>query len=118
VYQGRQVNGSDITLELPPIGDDAVARIALVDLDEDRTLGDSARGEEVVVLDEDGARLRVDAGLDVSQRRRITLRTAVRAEATSNSHAVVVRLWARDGRSLAIVPVVDQALAHPVVTRR
>ena len=35
VYQGRQVNGSDITLELPPIGDDAVARIALVDLDED-----------------------------------------------------------------------------------
>ena len=54
-----------IALDLPSIGHDAVARVAVVELqDAERTLGDSARGEEVVVLDEHGAHMRVDAGLD------------------------------------------------------
>ena len=105
VYEGRWVQGGDLVLALPSIDRDAVARIAVVDVDVDRTLGDSAR-EEIVVLDEQGVRLRVDRGIDVSKPRRITLRPAVPAASSSNGHSVVVRLWARDGRSLAIVPVV------------
>jgi hypothetical protein len=107
VYEGRWVQGGDLVLALPSIDRDAVARIAVVDVDVDRTLGDSARGEEIAVLDEEGARLRVDLGIDVSKPRRITLRPAVPAASSSHAHSVVVRLWARDGRSLAIVPVVS-----------
>jgi hypothetical protein len=107
VYEGRWVQGGDLVLALPSIERDAVARIAVVDVDVDRTLGDSARSEEIAVLDEEGARLRVDLGIDVSTPRRITLRPAVPAASSSNGHSVVVRLWARDGRSLAIVPVVS-----------
>jgi hypothetical protein len=107
VYEGRWVQGGDLVLALPSIDRDAVARIAVVDVDVDRTLGDSARSEEIVVLDEQGARLRVDRGIDVSKPRRITLRPAVPAASSSNGHSVVVRLWARDGRSLAIVPIVS-----------
>jgi hypothetical protein len=106
VYEGRWVQGGDLVLALPSIDRDAVARIAVVDVDADRTLGDSARSEEIVVLDEHGARLRVDLGIDVSKPGRITLLPAVPAASSSNGHSVVVRLWARDGRSLAIVPVV------------
>ena len=110
VYEGRWVDGGGIALNLPSMGDDAVARVAVVELeDAERTLGDSARGEEVVVLDEDGARMRVDAGIDVSKPRRLTVRPAVTAAASSNRHSVVVRLWARDGQRLAVVPVVDDA---------
>ena len=107
VYEGRWVQGGDLVLALPSIDRDAVVRIAIVDLDVDRTLGDSARSEEIVVLDEQSVRLRVDLGIDVSKPRRITLRSAVPAASSSNGHSVVVRLWARDGRSLAIVPVVS-----------
>ena len=107
VYEGRWGQGGDIVLALPSIDRDAVARIAVVDVDVDRTLGDSARSEEIVVLDEQGARLRVDLGIDVTKPRRITLRLAVAAVSSSNGHSVLVRLWARDGRSLAIVPVVN-----------
>ena len=109
VYEGRWVDEGGIALDLPSIGHDAVARVAVVELqDAERTLGDSARGEEVVVLDEHGAHMRVDAGIDVSKRRRITVRAPVVAS-SSNRHSVVVRLWTRDGRPLAIVPVVDDA---------
>jgi len=107
VYEGRWVQGGDLALALPSIDRDAVARIAVVDVGEDRTLSDSARSEEMVVLDEQGARLRVDLGIDVSKPRRITLRPAVPAASSSRGHSIVVRLWARDGRSLAIVPVVS-----------
>jgi hypothetical protein len=107
IYEGRWIEGGDLVVALPTIDRDAVARIAVVDVDVDRTFGDSARSEEIVVLDEQGARLRVDLGIDVSKPRRITLRPAVGAASSSNGHSVVVRLWARDGRSLAIVPVVS-----------
>ena len=108
VYEGRSVDGGGIALDLPPIGHDAVARVAVEDLDADRTLGDSAGGEEIVVLAENGARTRVDAGIDVSQARRLTLRPAV-AAAWSKHHSVVVQFVARDGQRLAVVPVVDDA---------
>jgi len=107
VYEGRWVQGGDLVLALPSIDRDPVARIAVVDVDVDRTLGDSVRGEEIAVLDEEGAHVRVDLGIDVSKPRHITLRPAVPAASSSHGHSVVVRLWARDGRSLAIVPVVS-----------
>ena len=109
VYEGRWVDGGGIAIDLPSIGDDALARVAVVDLDADRTLGDSASGEELVVLAEDGAQMRLDAGIDLSQPRRLTVRPAVTEAASSHRHSVVVRLWARDGQRLAVVPVVDDA---------
>lgn len=105
VYEGRRGAGGEIVLALPSLDREAVTRIALVNVDADRALGDSARSEEVVVLDEQGTRVRVDAGIDVSKPRRITLRAAA-AASDSNGHSVAVRLWSRDGRLVAIVPVV------------
>jgi len=116
VYEARWGQGGEIVLALPSIDRDAVARIAVVDIDADRTLGDSMRGDEVAVLDESGARMRVDLGIDVSKPRRITLRP-VAAASSSNGHSVVVRLRARDGRSLAIVPVVSGAPSPGVSPR-
>ena len=107
VYEGRWGQGGEVVLTLPSIDRDAVARIALVDADTDRTLGDSTGSGEVLVLDEEGSRVRVDAGIDVSKPRRFTLRPAVPAASSSSGHWVVVRMWARDGRVLAIVPVVS-----------
>jgi hypothetical protein len=117
VYEGRWLHGGDIALALPSIDRDAAARLAVVDVDADRTLGDSARREEIVVLDEEGARVRVDLGIDVSKPRRITLRPAVAEAFSSHGHSVVVRLWNRNGRSLAIIPVVVSATS-PVVAGR
>ena len=114
VYQGRLAQGGDVTLTLPSIDRDTVTRIAIVDVDAESTLGDSARGEEVVVLDEGGVRVRMDLGIDVSRPRRITLRPTVTSPSSLHGHSVVVRLLARDGRSLAIVPVVTR-LPSPVV---
>ena len=102
-YQGRWLDEGGIVLELPRLGDDPVARLAVVDLDAERTLGDSGSG--VVVIDEVGADAQIRRGIDVSRRRRIVVRGAVAAP-SSNDASVVVRLWAGNGRSLAIVPVV------------
>src|SRR5262245_52129827 len=99
VYGARWIDGS-IAVTLPSIGHEAVARIAVVDVGNDRTLGDSARRAEVVVRDDDGAALDVDAGLDVSRRRSIVVRLA--DASSSDDQSIAVRLWARDGRSLAI----------------
>ena len=106
VYEGRCAPGGELVLSLPSIDRDAVARIAIVDVDAGRTLGDSSRGQEVVALDEEGIRLRMDLGIDISKPRRITLRQTVASASSSDGHSVVVRLLARDGRALAIVPVV------------
>jgi hypothetical protein len=106
VYEGRWTQGGDLVLTLPSIDRDTVARIAIVDVDAEQTLGDSARGEEVVALDEEGIRVRMDLGIDISKPRRITLRQAVASASSSDGHSVVVRLLARDGRALALVPVV------------
>jgi hypothetical protein len=83
--------------------------MAVVDLDNDRTLGDSARAE-LVVLDEQGARMHVDTGIDVSRRRRLVVRLADAERLSSNDQSVAIRLWARSDRSLAIVPIVADAL--------
>jgi hypothetical protein len=104
VYGGRWVDGA-IAIELPAMGHATVARMAAVDVDNNQTLGDSARAE-VVVLDEQGARMHVDTGIDVSRRRRIVVRLAGES---SNDQSVAMRLWARDGRSLAIVPIIADA---------
>ena len=106
VYEGRWTQAGDLVLTLPSIDREAVTRIAIVDVDAERTLGDSARGEEVVALDEEGIRVRMDLGIDISKPRRITLRQTVASASSSEGHSVVVRLLARDGRALAIVPVV------------
>jgi hypothetical protein len=74
VYEGRWTQAGDLVLTLPSIDREAVTRIAIVDVDAERTLGDSARGEEVVALDEEGIRVRMDLGIDISKPRRITLR--------------------------------------------
>jgi len=108
VYQGRWLEAGGIAVELPPLSHEPVARLAVVDLDAARTLADSARGGGVVVLDEDGALAQAYRGIDVSRRRRLTVRGAIAAP--SSDHAsVVVRLWARDDRLLAIVPLVGDA---------
>jgi len=104
MYQGRRLD-EGIALELPRIGHDAATRLALVDGDANRTLADSARGDDLVVLDEDGTRTHVAAGLDLSRPRRLTVRTAV-APRSSDHTSIVIPLWSRDGRLLAIVPVV------------
>jgi hypothetical protein len=109
VYGGRWVDDGGIALDLPSIGHETVARVAVVDVDSDRTLSDSARGEQAVVLDEDGARIRVDSGIEVSRPRRIVVRPAIEAALSFNRQSLAVRLWARDGRSMAIVPIVDDA---------
>jgi hypothetical protein len=106
VYEGRWTKDGDLVLTLPSIDREAVTRIAIVDVDAARTLGDSARGEEVVALDEEGIRVRMDLGIDISKPRRITLRQTVASASSSDGHSVVVRLLARDGRALALVPVV------------
>ena len=108
MYQARRLDDSTIALELPPLGHDAAVRLALVDVDSDRTLADTARGEDLVILDEDGARTLTGAGIDVSRPRRLTVRIAD-ALHSSDHAAFAVPLWARDGRLLAIVPVVHTA---------
>jgi hypothetical protein len=108
LYQGRWLDEGGIVLELPRLGPDPVARLAVVDLDAERTLGDSAPVGGLVVIDEEGAHAQVHDGIDVSRRRRVVVRGAVGAPSSDHS-SLVVRLWARDGRSLAIVPVVTDA---------
>jgi hypothetical protein len=109
LYQGRWIDAGGIALELPVLSDLAVARVEVVDLDAVRTLADTARGN-VVVLDEAAALSPPERGIDVSKRRRLTVRGAIAP--TSTEATVVVRLWAREGQSLAIVPIVRDAVAQ------
>jgi len=109
LYQGRWIGIGGIALELPVLSNVAVARLEVVDLDAVRTLADTARGN-VVVLDEVGAPSPPDRGIDVSKRRRLTVRGAIAP--TSDEASVVVRFWARDGQLLAIVPIVRDAVAQ------
>jgi hypothetical protein len=110
LYQARWRDESGIVVELPPLGDDPVTRLTVVDLDAQRTLGDSARGEGFVAIDENGADAQISGGIDISRRRRLVLRGIV-APPASGDAPIVVRLWASDGRLLVIVPVVTDVPA-------
>jgi hypothetical protein len=101
VYQGRWLDDGGVVLELPPLGVDPVARITVVETGGARTLGSSEGG--VAVADEDGADARISRGIDVSRRRRVTLRGVL--PPSSPRAFVVARLWAANGRSLAVVPI-------------
>jgi hypothetical protein len=109
LYQGRRLDEGDIMLELPSLGGDPVARIEVVNVDARRVLGDSTSGAAVVV-DESGSDAQINEGIDVSRRRRLVLRGFVEPT-LSDDIPIVVRLWADDGRLLAIVPVVTDASA-------
>ena len=91
------------------MGLDKVARVAIVDVDSDATLSDSGRGDNVVVLNEDGVRLSDGEGIDVSRARRIVVRPATESAPSLNHQSRAVRFWAGDGQSLAVVPVVEDA---------
>jgi hypothetical protein len=114
VYQGRWLD-DDIVLELPQLGHDMIARLAVVDLEAEHVLGDTAAGGDVVVIDEGGAAVRLDHGIDVSRPRRLVVRGAVVASSSPSSgrSSIGVRVWARDGRSLATVPVVSGVTGRP-----
>jgi hypothetical protein len=91
---------------LPQLGNDPIARIALVDPDAGQILNDSADAPGLVVSDEEGAKAQIDGpGIDVSRPRRLAIGGVVAASASAD-RPVVVRLWTTDSRSLAIVPVV------------
>jgi hypothetical protein len=109
LYQARWSDDDRILIELPPLGDEPVARIAIVDVDANRVLGDSMLGPPVIVNGEDGAPVHVDGGIDVSRRRRIALRGA--GSLPSARASVVVRLWTSGGQEVTAVPVVRDASA-------
>jgi hypothetical protein len=110
VYQAQTLENGGIALQLPALGHEAAVRLAVVEVHANRTLADSAHGEEFVVLDEHGVRTNAARGIDVSRPRRLTVRTAVGVH--SSDHApVVISLWGRDGRLLAIVPLVSTPAA-------
>jgi hypothetical protein len=103
LYQGQWLDDGRLVVDLPQLGNDRIARIAVVDVDAGRTLADSADASGLVVSDEEGAKIQIDGGIEVSRPRRFVLSGVV---APSADRPVVVRLWTSDGRSLAIVPVV------------
>jgi hypothetical protein len=110
LYQARWRDEGGIVVELPPLGEDPVTRLTVVDVDAQRTLGDSARGDGFVAIDENGADAQISGGIDISRRRRLVLRDIV-APPASGDPPIVVRLWASDGRLLAVVPVVTDVPA-------
>jgi hypothetical protein len=103
-YQGTKLDNGGILLDVPPLGPDLITRVEVVDLDAARALGDSARQGSVVVIDELGADERMIPGLDMSRHRRVIVRGAATAPDPMSSF-VVVRLWTRNGRLLASVPL-------------
>jgi hypothetical protein len=109
-YQGQWLDQGRIVVELPQLGEDPVTRLAVVDVDAGRILGESEHAAGLIVTDEEGAEAQIDRGIDVSRPRRLVLRNVV-ATSASDHPAVVVRLWTSGGRLLAVVPVVtDDAM--------
>jgi hypothetical protein len=105
LYQAQSLDDGRIVVELPQLGNDPIARVVVVDVDEGRILVDSADASDLVVIDEVGAKTQVDRGIDVSRPRRLVLGGVVAPVASAN-RSVVLRLSASDGRLLAVVPVV------------
>ncbi len=115
LYQAQSLDDGRIVVELPQLGNDPIARVAVVDLDAGRILVDSADASGLVVIDEAGAKAQIDdPGIDVSRPRRLAISGVVAASASAD-RPVVVRLWTSDGRSLAIVPVVTAARTRATI---
>jgi hypothetical protein len=106
LYQGQWRDDGRLVVDLPQLGNDSIARIAVVDADAGRILIDSADASGLVVSDEEGARVQIDPGIDVSRPRRLAISGVIPTSASAD-RPVVVRLWTTDSRSLAIVPVVS-----------
>ena len=106
LYQGQWLDDGRLVVDLPQLGNDPIARIAVVDPDAGQILIDSADAPGLVVSDEEGAKAQIDGpGIDVSRPRRLAIGGVVAASASAD-RPVVVRLWTTDSRSVAIVPVV------------
>ena len=115
LYQGQSLDDGRMVVELPQLGDDPIARIAVVDVDAGRILIDSADSSSLVVSDEAGAKAGIDGpGVDVSRPRRLAI-SGVVAPSASADRSVVLRLWTSDGRLLAIVPVVTQPRSREII---
>jgi hypothetical protein len=105
VYQGRRLDEGHIALDLPPLGTEPIERVAVVDLDVERTLADSASGPGVVVVDEGDRDAQLQQGIAVTLGRRLIIRGVVIPPGSGHS-SLVIRLWGHDGQTIAIVPVV------------
>jgi hypothetical protein len=114
LYQGQWLDDGRLILDLPQLGNDPIARIAVVDVDAGRTLGDSADASGLVASDEEGARGRIERRIDVSRSRRLVLSGVVAPSAPSGG-SVVLRLWTGNGRLLAIVPVVTSPPPRKII---
>jgi hypothetical protein len=114
LYQAQSLDDGRIVVELPQLGNDPIARVAVVDVDAGRTLVDSADASALVVSDEEGAKAQIDPGIDVSRPRRLVLSGVVAPSALPES-SVVLRLWASNGRLLAIVPVVTPPRPREII---
>jgi hypothetical protein len=115
LYQGQSLDDGRIAVELPQLGNDPIARVAVVDVDAGRTLADSADVSGLVVSYEEDAKARIDRpGIDVSRPRRLVL-SGVVAPSASPGRSVVLRLLANNGRLLAIVPVVTQSRPREII---
>jgi hypothetical protein len=114
LYQAQPGDGR-IVVDVPRLGADSIARVAVVDVDAGRTLADSAGTPGFVVSEEADVEARVaEPAIDVSRPRRFALSGVVPPSA-SPDRSIVVRLWARSGRLLAIVPVVTVPQPRAIV---
>jgi hypothetical protein len=115
LYQAQSLDDGRIVVDVPQLGNEPIARVAVVDVNAGRTLADSADTSGLVVSEEAGAGTRVDdLAVDVSRRRRFLL-SGVAPSASSRDRSVVLRLWGNSGRLLAIVPVVTVPQPRAIV---
>jgi len=115
LYQGQWLDEGRLVIDLPQLGNDRIAGLAVVDADAGRILIDSANASGLVVSDEGGDKAQIDeTGIDVSRPRRLAISGVVAASASAD-RPVVVRLWTSDSRSLAIVPVVTAPRTRAII---
>jgi hypothetical protein len=115
LYQAQSLDNGHIVVDVPELGTDPIARIAVVDVDAGRTLADSADASGLVVSEQGNVEARVaEPAIDVSRPRRFVLGGVV-APSASSDRSMVLRLWTRGGRLLAIVPVVTVPQPRAIV---
>jgi hypothetical protein len=115
LYQAQSLEDGRIVVDMPELGTDPIARVAVVDVDTGRTLADSADASSLVVSEQGTVAARVaEPAIDVSRPRRFVL-SGVVAPSASPDRSVVLRLWASRNRLLAIVPVVTVPQPRAIV---